>query len=204
PLSKINFSLSNIDDDILLDALLKLPPPFKNLVNISVRKFFALDIGLNNVIKKSSQEKLAVVRKLFSKINGFGRAFTSSKFAGIIKALFTFKLNLAQASKKTEEAKILVNTNLKKSSGCSNWAVVLKKIPVRTSVEAVQAVVSEFGKIKAIKMQLVSLWQKWFILIRKDAVHMVKTDIDKQMWDARDIHRALLYTLSMKITAHDL
>ncbi|KAG9291305.1 hypothetical protein G9A89_021807 [Geosiphon pyriformis] len=52
-------------------------------------------------------------------------------------------------------------------------------------------------------MQLVGLWQK-SILIGKDAVHVVRTDIDKQTWDARNIYRTLLYTLLVEITAHDL
>ncbi|KAG9302919.1 hypothetical protein G9A89_022336 [Geosiphon pyriformis] len=69
-------------------------------------------------------------------------------------------MSLAQASKKAEETKILVNTNLKKFSECSNWAVVLKEIPIETSTETVHAALSEFGLIKSIKMQLVRLWQK--------------------------------------------
>ncbi|KAG9285640.1 hypothetical protein G9A89_009280 [Geosiphon pyriformis] len=88
----------------------ELSPPVKNLVNVFVCKFFALDIGLDKITGKLSQEKLAVVRKLFSKVNGFGRASTPSKFAGIIRATFTSELSLVQASKKAEEAKILVNT----------------------------------------------------------------------------------------------
>ncbi|KAG9289456.1 hypothetical protein G9A89_008017 [Geosiphon pyriformis] len=112
PLGKINFLSSNVDDDVFSDALLELPPPFKNLVNISVHKFFTLDIGLDKVVGKFFQEKLQVVKRLFSKINGFGGVSTLSKFAGIIKASFTSESSLAQASKKTEEVKILVNTNV--------------------------------------------------------------------------------------------
>ncbi|KAG9284120.1 hypothetical protein G9A89_022894 [Geosiphon pyriformis] len=205
PLGKINFLSSNVDNDILLDTPLELLLPLKNLVNVSVCKFFALDIGLDKVVEKSSQEKLQVVRKLFSKINGFGRAFTPSKFAGIIRALFTSKSSLAQTSKKAEKAKILVNTDLKKSSGCSDWAVVVKKISVRTLAEAVCAVLSEFGIIKLIKMQLVGLWQKAIsILIGKDAVHVARSNMDKEIWNTRNIYRALLYTLSMETNAHDI
>ncbi|KAG9298384.1 hypothetical protein G9A89_005244 [Geosiphon pyriformis] len=78
------------------------------------------------------------------------------------KALVTFtsELSLVQTSKKAEEAKILVNTNLKKSSEHLDQAVVLKEIPIRTSTKTVHAVLSEFGIIKSIKMQLVGLWQK--------------------------------------------
>ncbi|KAG9301415.1 hypothetical protein G9A89_018087 [Geosiphon pyriformis] len=85
----------------------------------------------------------------------------------------------------TTGAKIMINTNPKKFTGHSNQTVVLKKIPIGISTEAVHTVLSEFGIIKSIKMQLVELWQKaivkfeqidyvdlvtakWSILIRKD------------------------------------
>ncbi|KAG9302891.1 hypothetical protein G9A89_022307 [Geosiphon pyriformis] len=153
PLGKIDF-LDNNNDNIFLNKPVVLSPLLKNLINVSVRKFFALDIGLDKVTRKSSQKKCAVVRKLFSGINDFGGASTPSKFAGIIKVTFTSELSLVQAFKKAEEAKILVNSDLKKSTGHSDQAVVLKKIPVGTSVEAVHAVLFEFGSIKSIKMQL--------------------------------------------------
>ncbi|KAG9307424.1 hypothetical protein G9A89_017254 [Geosiphon pyriformis] len=208
-LGKINFLSSNDDDDILLNSPVVLPSPLKNLVNVS--------------------EKLVVVRKLFSNINGFGGAFTLSKFAGIIRASFTSELSLAQALKKAEDVKILVNTNLKKSSEQSDQAVVTlttfkkrdQKPPVTTSAEAVHTALSEFGIIKSIKMQLVGLWQKavvefkqsahadlvtakWSILIEKDTIHVARADLDKEIWDKRDIHRVLLYTLPMKTNAYDI
>ncbi|KAG9292674.1 hypothetical protein G9A89_008260 [Geosiphon pyriformis] len=157
PLKKINFLGDNIDD-ILLDKPVVFPPSLKNLVNISVRKSFALDISLDNIVGKSVQEKLVVVRKLFSRINGFGGASTPSKFAGIVRAMFTSKSSLAQTSKKTEEMKILVNFDLRKPSGHLDQAVVLKKILIGTSTEAVRAALSEFGIIKLIKMQLTLLY----------------------------------------------
>ncbi|KAG9304591.1 hypothetical protein G9A89_020155, partial [Geosiphon pyriformis] len=187
PLGKINFSLNDNENNILLDASLELPPPLKNLVNISVYKSFTLNIGLNKVVGKSFQKKLQVVRKLFSKINGFGEASTSSKFAGIIKAMFISESSLVQTSKKAEKVKILVNSDLKKSSGHSDQTVVLKEILIGTSTKAVHTALSKFGIIKSIKMQLVELWQKavvefeqsdyanlvtakWSILIEKDAI----------------------------------
>ncbi|KAG9297255.1 hypothetical protein G9A89_001524, partial [Geosiphon pyriformis] len=200
PLGKINFSVSKEENNVLLDVSLKLPLFLMNLVNISTCKFFVSDIGFDKVVGKSSQEKLAIIKKLFSQINGFGGASTSSKFAGIIKATFTSELSLAQASKKAEKAKILVNTNLKKSSEHSNRTVVLKEILIRTSTEAVRAVLSKFKLIKSIKMQLVGLWQKvvvefkqvdyanliaakWSILIGKDTMHVTRSDVDKELWD---------------------
>ncbi|KAG9301119.1 hypothetical protein G9A89_012502 [Geosiphon pyriformis] len=201
PLGKINFSLNGNGDDILLNTSLELLSPIKNLINVFVCKSFALDIGLDKVTEKSFQEKLTVVKKLFLKVNGFGGAFTPLKFAGIIRATFTSKLSLAQASKRAEEVKILVNSDLKRSSGCSDWTVVLKKIPIGTLTEAVHAALPKFGIIKSIKMQLVGLWQKavvefeqiehadlvaahWSILIRKNTVHVVRSDVNKESWDA--------------------
>ncbi|KAG9286973.1 hypothetical protein G9A89_001211 [Geosiphon pyriformis] len=220
PLRKINFLGDNIDN-IFLDKSVVFSPLLKNLVNISVRKSFALDISLDNVVEKSALKKLVIVRKLFSRINGFERASTLSKFARIIRTIFTSESSLVQASKKAEEAKILVNSDFKKSSRCLDQAVVLKEIPVRTLTETVCAVLSSFGVVVSIKIQLVGLWQKaivefskdeqtdlitacWSILIGKDAVRVVRANQNKKLWDTRDQHRALLYTLPMKITAHNI
>ncbi|KAG9296510.1 hypothetical protein G9A89_015102 [Geosiphon pyriformis] len=196
-LRKIDFSKDNDGDSILSDALLKLPPPLKSLVNVSIRKLFMLDIGLDKVASNSSQEKLVVVKKLFSRINGFGKASILSKFSGIIKMTFTSESSLMKATDKAASVKILVNTDLKKSSERSDRAVVIKKIPIRTSAETVHAALSEFGVIKVIKMQLIGLWQKavvefeqldqadlvaaeWSILIGKDTVRMARADSDKE------------------------
>ncbi|KAG9284131.1 hypothetical protein G9A89_022905 [Geosiphon pyriformis] len=221
PLGKIDFSKNSNDDGVLSDAPLELSPPMKNLVNVPVRKLFVLDIGLDKVAGKSSQEKLVVVRKLFFGINGFGGASIPSKFSGIIRATFTSESSLIKATDKAVNAKILVNTDLKKSSGQSDRAVVIKEIPIGTLAETVRAALSEFGVIRAIKMQLIRLWQKavvefeqsdqadlvaaeWSILIRKNAVCVARADLDKEAWDARDQHRALLYTLPMGTNAHDI
>ncbi|KAG9289169.1 hypothetical protein G9A89_022478 [Geosiphon pyriformis] len=199
PFGKINFSVGSNDNSVLLDAPLNLSPSLKNMVNISVHKSFVLDIGLNKISGKSSQKKLMMVKKLFSKVN----------------AMFTSESSLMKATKLATDTKILVNTNLKKSTGHSDWAVVLKEILVGTSAKAVCAALSEFGTIKSIKMQLVGLWQKtiiefeeknqadllaarWSILIRKDAVRVAKSDLNKLTWDMRDHYRVLLYTLSTK------
>ncbi|KAG9307029.1 hypothetical protein G9A89_003080 [Geosiphon pyriformis] len=221
PLGKIDFSKNGSDDGVLLDASLELPSSVKNLVNVSVRKSFALDIGLDKVAGKSSQEKLVVVRKLFSGINGFGGASTPSKFSGIIRVTFTSESSLVKATDKAVNAKILVNADLKKASGQSDRAVVMKEIPVGTSSEAVRAALSKFEVIRTIKIQLIGLWQKavvkfersdqadlaaakWSILIRKNAVRVARADSDKKVWDIRDQHRALLYTLLMGTNAHDI
>ncbi|KAG9291717.1 hypothetical protein G9A89_012002 [Geosiphon pyriformis] len=179
-------------NDVLSDKSVVLSPPLKNLVNVSVRKFFTLDISLNNVVKKSTQEKLVVVRKLFSKINGFGGVSTFSKFAGIVRATFTSKLSLMKATKLFTDVKILVNTDFKKSFGHSDRAVVVKKIPVETSVETVHTALSEFGIIKS------------SILIGKDAVHVAKANLDKQMWNSKDLYKTLFYTLPVGTNDHNI
>ncbi|KAG9284215.1 hypothetical protein G9A89_003839 [Geosiphon pyriformis] len=117
PLGKIDFSKDDSDDGVFSNAPLKLPSSVKYLVNVPVRKSFTLDIGLDKVAGKSSQEKLVVVRKLFSGINGFGGASTPSKFSGIIRVTFTSKSSLMKTTDKAMSAKILVNTDLKKASG---------------------------------------------------------------------------------------
>ncbi|KAG9299722.1 hypothetical protein G9A89_013082 [Geosiphon pyriformis] len=164
PLRKIDFLDNNIDD-ILLDKPVVLPLSLKNLVNVSVRKFFVLNISLDNVIRKSAQKKLVVVRKLFSKINGFGGAFTPSKFAGIIRVMFTFESSLAQASKKAEEI------------------MVLKEIFVGTSTKTVCAALSDFGVVKALvefsKSEQTDLVMAcWSVLIGKNAALLYTLPID--------------------------
>ncbi|KAG9288125.1 hypothetical protein G9A89_017720 [Geosiphon pyriformis] len=176
PLGKINFSFSDIDDDVLLDALLELPPPLKNLVNISVYKSFTLDIELNKMVGKSSQEKLQVVRRLFSKINGFGR---SLPFQNLLESLEHCSLS--------NQVWHRLPKKLKK---CSDWTVVIKEIPVGTLAEAVCAALSEFGIIKLIKIQL-----------NLNGLIML---IWSQQNDERDVHRALLYTIPVRTNVHDI
>ncbi|KAG9291915.1 hypothetical protein G9A89_004853 [Geosiphon pyriformis] len=206
PLGKIDFLNDNNNNDVFLNASLVLPLPLKNLVNVLVRKSFALNLDLKVVERNSAQKKLKKIRGLFSGINGFGGASTPLKFSGIIRATFTSESGLIKATEKATGANIMVNTDLKKLSGRSDQAVVVKKIPVGTSAEAVRAVLSEFGVIKAIKIQLIGLWQKamWSILIGKDAVCVARADSDKEAWDVRDQHKALLYTLPMGTTTHNI
>ncbi|KAG9291029.1 hypothetical protein G9A89_012901 [Geosiphon pyriformis] len=209
PLGKINFSVNGDENNIILDALLELFLFLKSLVNISVCKFFTLNIGF-----KWSEN-------CFQKSMVLGGASTLSKFAGIIRAMFTSESSLAQASKKADEAKILVNSNLKKSSGHSDQTLVLKEIPISTSTKTVHTALSEFGIIKSIKIQLVELWQKalvefeqakhadlvtahWSILIEKDTVCIARSDINKELWNAKNVHKALLYTLPIETNAHNI
>ncbi|KAG9289029.1 hypothetical protein G9A89_015578 [Geosiphon pyriformis] len=94
-------------------------------------------------------------------VNGFGGASTFSKFDGIIYATFTSEEMMMAAAKLANDCGVMVNTDLKcPSNNYTNRAIVLKKIPVETFVEAVCVAVSKFGVIKMIKMQLVGLWQK--------------------------------------------
>ncbi|KAG9289774.1 hypothetical protein G9A89_015354 [Geosiphon pyriformis] len=190
PLGKINF-----DDGDFLDESALLPPPllFKFLVQVSVYKSFALNIDLVAIVEKSSQEKLNFIKNFFSGVNGFGGASTPSKFGGIICATFTFEKAMMAAANLANKHGVVVNTNFKHPGyNCTNQAIVLKEIPVRTSIETVHAAVSEFGIIKSIKMQLADfLASMWSILIGKDA-------------DSKDRFRALLYTLLVGMNAHNL
>ncbi|KAG9302859.1 hypothetical protein G9A89_022275 [Geosiphon pyriformis] len=198
PLGTINFDMKN--DDIL-DGSISLPPLFslKHTVQVLVRKSFALNINLGVVADKSSQEKLAYVKKIFSGVNGFGGASTPLKFGEIIQASFISKKAIMAVAKLANDHGVVINTDLKHPiNNCMNWTIVLKKIPMRTSVET-KAIVKLDDQIQAD-----FLVSKWSILIEKNAVYVAKADIDKQTWDARDIYRALLFTLPMEMTAHDL
>ncbi|KAG9298419.1 hypothetical protein G9A89_008683 [Geosiphon pyriformis] len=119
------------------------------------------------------------------------------------------------------EKGIVVNTNLKKQEMCSDQAVVLKKIPMDTPKDMIVATVSEFGEIKSIRIQLIRMWQKavvefakssqadqlaskWSFLIRKNSVRVARAVEDRNVWASRNHYKALLFTLLVGTTAHDL
>ncbi|KAG9305602.1 hypothetical protein G9A89_001663 [Geosiphon pyriformis] len=56
----------------------------KTLVEVSIRKSFALDINLSAIEGKLAMAKTQLIKKIFSTVNGFGKATTLSKFEGII------------------------------------------------------------------------------------------------------------------------
>ncbi|KAG9301945.1 hypothetical protein G9A89_020989 [Geosiphon pyriformis] len=172
----INFGMENNDDDNILDGLLSLSSSLslKHMVQVSVRKSFALDINLGMVADKSSQEKLAYVKKNFSGVNGFGRAFTPSKFGEIIRTSFTSDEAMMAAAKLANDCDV---------------AIVLKEIPVGTSVETVHMAVSKFGQKVIIELE------------NQNQADLA--DINKQSWNVQDSFRVLLYTFLMETTAHD-
>ncbi|KAG9306835.1 hypothetical protein G9A89_005736 [Geosiphon pyriformis] len=185
--------------------------------NFNSSKSFALDIELSAIPGKTINDKLIGLKKIFYRVDGFGRASTPSKFLRIIRFLFTSEISLNKARELAIGEKILVNNDLRKSSVHSDQGVIVKEIPVNLPKLAIEAVFSKFGKIISIKMQLIGLWQKalveyksskiadlvavrWFVFMGKDSVHVAKTSVDKQT----DQHQALLYTLPVGTTAHDL
>ncbi|KAG9284150.1 hypothetical protein G9A89_022924, partial [Geosiphon pyriformis] len=166
-------------------------------------KSFALDVELSNVSGKTN------------------RASTPSKFPGIIQSTFTSGSSLNKAREMVINEKIIVNDDLKKINNHSDWKIIIKEIPIDLPKSAIEAVFSKFGKIISIKMQLIGLWQKalvefestetaclvmskWSVLVGKDFVHVALAISDKELWILRDHYHALLYTLPVGTTAHDL
>ncbi|KAG9303341.1 hypothetical protein G9A89_013667 [Geosiphon pyriformis] len=197
------------------------PKIIKTQVEVAVKKSFALDINLLAVEGKLAMAKTHVIRKLFSGINGFGEATTPSKFEEIIRSIFTSKASIEKAALLASENNITVNSDLKKQGIHSDWAVVIKEIPMDMPKEMIITTVSKFGQIKSIKIQLIGLWQKavvefteleqavslaakWFFLIGKDSVHVAIAVSNRDTWASRDQFRALLFTLPVETTAHDL
>ncbi|KAG9307670.1 hypothetical protein G9A89_023235 [Geosiphon pyriformis] len=159
PLGFLNY---NIDDD---EIIIKTP------VEVSVKKLFALDINFLAVEGKSVTAKTQLVRKIFSTINGFEKATTLSKFEGIIQSTFTFKENMNKTTLLAREKEININSNLKKQGICSDWAVVIKEIPIDMPKEMIVTTVSEFegcdkihqigaGKATDIKM-VIPYWKEF-------------------------------------------
>ncbi|KAG9297710.1 hypothetical protein G9A89_011225 [Geosiphon pyriformis] len=168
------------------------PKIVKTQVEVSVRKSFAFNINLSAIEEKSAIEKTQFIEK-------------------------SIEMAISLARKK----EININSNLKRQEMRSNWAVVIKKIPIDTSKNMIIATVSEFGEIKSIKIQLIRIWQKavvefaeldqanllaskWSFLIGKDSVHIAKAVGNHETWVSRDQFRVLLFTLPVGITAHDL
>ncbi|KAG9295046.1 hypothetical protein G9A89_017840 [Geosiphon pyriformis] len=179
------------------------------------------DIKVSAVPGKMNVDKLMVVKKIFYRIDEFGEASTLSKFPEIIRSSFTSEKSLIKAREMTIGEKILVNNDLKKINSCSDWEVIVKEIPVDLLRLVVESVFSKFGEIVSIKIQLIGFWQKalvefksfevaslvvskWSVLMGKDSVCVALAVSNKQMWVSRDWHRALLYTLLVGTTAHDL
>ncbi|KAG9301421.1 hypothetical protein G9A89_018093 [Geosiphon pyriformis] len=197
------------------------PKIVKSQVEVAVRKFFALDINLSAVEGKSVTVKTQLIRKLFSKINGFGGATIPSKFEGIIRLTFTSLESMEKATSLAKKNNIIVNSDLKRQGIRSDWTVVIKEILMDTPKKMIITTVSEYGQIVSIKVQLIGLWQKavvefaessqadlftskWSFLIGKDFVRVAKTVGDHETWAFRDQFRALLFTLPVGTTAHDL
>ncbi|KAG9299851.1 hypothetical protein G9A89_003395 [Geosiphon pyriformis] len=170
-------------------------------LNFNLAKSFALDIELSAVPRKTNGDKLLFVKKIFYRIDSFGGALTPSKFPGVIRSTFTSESSLNKAKLMVISKKIIINSDL-------------KKIPVNLPKSALEVVFFKFGKINFIRMQLIGLWQKatigfnsaevvclvaskWSVLVKKDSVYVVLAVNDKESW-------ALLYTLPVGITAHDL
>ncbi|KAG9297812.1 hypothetical protein G9A89_000117 [Geosiphon pyriformis] len=183
---------------------------FKTPVEVSVKKSFALNIDISAVEGKSVTAKTQLVRKNFSTINGFGEATTLSKFEEIIRSIFTSEKSMNMTTLLARKKGISVNTDLKKQSIYSDQAVVIKEIPMDMPKEMIIAVVSKFGDIKSIRVQLIGMWQKaivefassdqteqlafrWSFLIGKNFVHA-----------SRNQFRTLLFTLPIRTMAHDL
>ncbi|KAG9307582.1 hypothetical protein G9A89_023147 [Geosiphon pyriformis] len=86
----------------------------KEEVEVAVKKSFTLDINLSAVERKLAMAKTQIIRKLFSGINGFGRATTSSKFEKIIRSMFTLSKSMKKATSLVRENNIIVNSDLKR------------------------------------------------------------------------------------------
>ncbi|KAG9303142.1 hypothetical protein G9A89_005100 [Geosiphon pyriformis] len=86
---------------------------------------------------------------------------------------------------------IIVNSDFKRQGIRSDRAVVIKKIPMDMPKEMIITAA-------------VSLAARWSFLIGKDSVHVAMAVGNRETWASRDQFRALLFTLPVGTTAHDL
>ncbi|KAG9297317.1 hypothetical protein G9A89_002006 [Geosiphon pyriformis] len=192
-----NFHMDN--DEVVLPSRLLIslekkwfdPKIIKTPVEVSVKKSFALDINLS--------------AKNFLNSQWFWGATISSKFEGIIRSMFTSEKSMEMATSLAGENKIVVNTDLKKQGVHSDWAVVIKEISMDMPKNMIVTAVTEFGKIKLIRIQLIRMWQKTVVkFTESNSVRVAKTVGDCNVWTSRDQFRVLLFTLPVGMTAHDL
>ncbi|KAG9307576.1 hypothetical protein G9A89_023141 [Geosiphon pyriformis] len=125
------------------------------------------------------------------------------------------------ATSLAREKGIDINSNLKKQKIKSDQTVVIKKILMNILKDMIITVVSKFGEIRLIKIQLIEMWQKavvefaeldqanllvskWSFLIGKDSVHITKAVSNYETWASRDWFRVLLFILPVGTTAHNL
>ncbi|KAG9284419.1 hypothetical protein G9A89_023676 [Geosiphon pyriformis] len=227
PLGSPDFTMD--DDKIVLPPRVSIPLDkkwidskiVKTQIEVSVRKFFALDINLSAVEGKLATAKTQVIRKLFAGISNFGGAIIPSKFKGIIISTFTSEASMEKAISLAKDNNIIVNTDFKRQGMCSDRAVVIKEIPMNTSKKMIITTVAEFENIKSIKIQLIGMWQKavvefaesgqadqlvskWSFLIGKDSVRVAKAVGDCNIWVSRNCFRVLLFTLPVGTTVHDI
>ncbi|KAG9288205.1 hypothetical protein G9A89_020511 [Geosiphon pyriformis] len=125
-----------MDDDEVID-----PKIIKTPVEVSIKKSFALNINLLAVENKSATAKTQLIRKNFSLVNSFGES-------------------MEMATLLAREKRININSNLRKQEIRSDWAVVIKEIPMNTPKDIIVTAVSKFEEIKSIKIQLIGMWQK--------------------------------------------
>ncbi|KAG9292116.1 hypothetical protein G9A89_005260 [Geosiphon pyriformis] len=154
PLGSPNFDMDN-NEEVFLPSHLS--------ISLDKKQSFALDINFLVVEEKLVTAKTQIIRKIFSTVNE-----KSMKMATLL----------------AREKGININSNLKRQEMRSDWAVVIKKIPMDTSKNMIIAT--------------------WLFLIGKDSVCIVKAVGDCETWVLRDQFRVLLFTLLMEIMAHDL
>ncbi|KAG9287997.1 hypothetical protein G9A89_017592 [Geosiphon pyriformis] len=136
----IVFSFLNFDmnDDIVI---------IKTPVEVSVKRLFALNINFLAVDGKSVTAKTQLIRKLFSSVNGFGEATTSSKFEKIIRSTFTSKKSIEMTMLLVREKEIN--------------AVVIKKIPINTPKNIIITALFLIGKNSVHIVKAVRDYEIW-------------------------------------------
>ncbi|KAG9298885.1 hypothetical protein G9A89_015906 [Geosiphon pyriformis] len=175
----------------------------KTQVEMSAKKFFTLDINLSAVEGKSVTAKTQLIKNFFSLVNDFGGATTPSKFKGIIRFMFTFEESMIKAASLAREKRIVINSDLRRQEMRSDWAVIIKEIPMDTPKDMIittQKAVMEFAELSQADL----LVFKWSFLIGKDSVHMAKAVKNCKTWASRDWFRVLLFILLVRTTAHNL
>ncbi|KAG9304363.1 hypothetical protein G9A89_019925 [Geosiphon pyriformis] len=201
-----NVSMSSINRSLLGSAA--ITPKVKQINTSAV---FGSPLGSPNFHMDDNKVVLPSYLPIFFDKKCIDPKIIKTSVKVSIKKSFTLDINFSAVEEKSiemaallaREKRINVNSNLKKQGIRSDWAVIIKKIPMNTLKNMIVATVSEFGEIKLIKIQLIGIWQKavvefaelnqanllaskWSFLIGKNSMCVAKAVGDCKTWASRE------------------
>ncbi|KAG9303040.1 hypothetical protein G9A89_022129 [Geosiphon pyriformis] len=150
----------------------------KNMVNIVAEETSYVESGEDNNMDKTTLRKTCIHTYVLG----------NPPKQPLFNCMSNDNSDLKKAKELDVSEKILVNDEIRKVNSHLDQEVIIKEISVNLPKSAVESLVTA----------------NWFVAMGKNFVQVAKAIGDKQSWFSRDQYRALLYTLSVGTTVHDL